>query len=95
LFERQLQRRCLTAFSYPPSTLARVLRLQRFLSMIRSPRRRYQSLSDLAAAAGYADQAHLARDCLELIGQRPLFAVRTGGHVPGVRSVQATATANS
>jgi AraC-like DNA-binding protein len=68
---RQLQRHCLTAFGYPASTLARVLRLQRFLVMVRSPLRRCQSLSALAAAAGYADQAHLARDCHELTGHRP------------------------
>ena len=31
---RQLHRRCLTAFGYGPSTLARLLRLQRFLALV-------------------------------------------------------------
>ena len=61
---RQLHRRCLTAFGYGPKTLARILRLQRALALARGG----TALADTAAQAGYADQAHLARDVKELAG---------------------------
>ncbi|MFJ9693224.1 helix-turn-helix domain-containing protein [Kitasatospora sp. NPDC101183] len=61
---RQLHRRSLTAFGYGPKTLARILRLQRALALARSG----VPLAETAARAGYADQAHLARDVRELAG---------------------------
>ncbi|MDQ0752232.1 AraC-like DNA-binding protein [Streptomyces africanus] len=61
---RQLHRRSLTAFGYGPKTLARVLRLRRALALAR----RGVPFADTAARAGYADQAHLARDVRELAG---------------------------
>ncbi|MGW6528097.1 helix-turn-helix domain-containing protein [Streptomyces venezuelae] len=61
---RQLHRRSLAAFGYGPKTLARVLRLQRALALARDG----LAYADAAAAAGYADQAHLARDVKELTG---------------------------
>ena len=69
LSERQLHRRCLAAFGYGAKTLDRVLRLQRFLALGRaSPT---ASLAQLAAEAGYADQAHLGHDCRGLAGATP------------------------
>ena len=62
--ERQLQRRCRTAFGYGPKTLHRVLRFQRALRLARAGGR----LADVAAVVGYADQAHLARDTRQLAG---------------------------
>jgi AraC-like DNA-binding protein len=62
--ERQLQRRCRTAFGYGPKTLHRVLRFQRALRLARGGGR----LADVAAVAGYADQAHMARDTRSLAG---------------------------
>lgn len=62
--ERQLHRRALTAFGYGPKTLARVLRLQRALGMVRGG----TLPADAAAMAGYADQAHLSREVRELAG---------------------------
>jgi AraC-like DNA-binding protein len=62
--ERQLQRRCRTAFGYAPKTLHRVLRFQRALRLARGGRR----LADVAAVVGYADQAHMARDTRRLAG---------------------------
>ncbi|MFC8195666.1 helix-turn-helix domain-containing protein [Streptomyces sp. NPDC057298] len=62
--ERQLHRRSLVAFGYGPKTLARVLRLQRALALARSG----LPQADTAARAGYADQAHLARDVRDLAG---------------------------
>ncbi|MGV9254145.1 helix-turn-helix domain-containing protein [Streptomyces sp. NPDC003697] len=61
---RQLHRRCLTAFGYGPKTLARVLRLQRALALARDG----VPFAETAARAGFADQAHLARDVRELAG---------------------------
>jgi AraC-like DNA-binding protein len=69
LSERQLHRRCLTAFGYGAKTLDRVLRLQRFLALGRA--NAAASLAELAAAAGYADQAHLGHDCRALAGATP------------------------
>ncbi|MEU9187811.1 helix-turn-helix domain-containing protein [Streptomyces sp. NPDC048484] len=62
--ERQLHRRALAAFGYGPKTLARVLRLQRALRLARGG----VAPADTAAAAGYADQAHLSREVRELTG---------------------------
>lgn len=61
---RQLHRRSLVAFGYGPKTLARVLRLQRALGLARGG----APFADTAVRAGYADQAHLARDVRELTG---------------------------
>ncbi|MER6180283.1 helix-turn-helix transcriptional regulator [Streptomyces sp. NPDC001652] len=61
---RQLHRRCLAAFGYGPKTLARVLRLQRALGLARGG----VPYAETAVRAGFADQAHLARDVRELAG---------------------------
>jgi AraC-like DNA-binding protein len=62
---RQLHRRSLDAFGYGPKTLARVLRLQRALALVRAG----APYAEVAAAAGYTDQAHLARDTRALTGR--------------------------
>jgi AraC-like DNA-binding protein len=59
--ERTLRRRCEWAFGYGPKTLERILRFQRFLNLSR--RAPKLSTVELAAAAGYADQPHLVREC--------------------------------
>ncbi|MFI9344610.1 helix-turn-helix domain-containing protein [Streptomyces sp. NPDC052773] len=61
---RTLHRRSLAAFGYGPKTLARVLRLQRALALARAG----VPYAETAARAGFADQAHLARDVKELTG---------------------------
>jgi AraC-like DNA-binding protein len=61
---RQLHRRCLPAFGYGPKLLGRVLRLERALALGRDGR----PAAIAAAEAGFADQAHLARDVRELAG---------------------------
>jgi AraC-like DNA-binding protein len=66
--ERQLRRRFLAAVGYGPKTLQRVLRLRRFLSAARAGT---DGLASAAAGAGYADQAHLARECRALTGLTP------------------------
>ncbi|MGY4984199.1 helix-turn-helix domain-containing protein [Streptomyces nigrescens] len=64
LGERQLYRLSLDAFGYGPKTLARVLRLVRALDLARSG----MPYAQVAAHAGYADQAHLAREVKSLAG---------------------------
>ncbi|MFJ9706733.1 helix-turn-helix domain-containing protein [Streptomyces sp. NPDC101234] len=61
---RQLHRRSLASFGYGPKTLARVLRMQRALSLARAG----VPLAETAVLAGYADQPHLSRDVRELAG---------------------------
>ena len=68
--ERQLQRRFLAAVGYGPKTLQRVLRLRRFLSA-GADAARLDGLAAAAAGAGYADQAHLTRECRALTGLTP------------------------
>jgi hypothetical protein len=65
--ERQARRRFVVAVGYGPAVYRRVLRFQRAVALApRAP-----PLADLAAAAGYADQAHLARECRALAGLPP------------------------
>jgi AraC-like DNA-binding protein len=68
--ERKLHRRCLDAFGYGPKTLARILRMNRALDLARAG----TPFAAVAAQAGYADQAHLARDVRSMAGV-PLSAL--------------------
>ncbi|MFI0814473.1 helix-turn-helix domain-containing protein [Streptomyces sp. NPDC021098] len=61
---RQLHRRSLAAFGYGPKTLGRVLRLNRALELARGG----LPYAEVAVVAGYADQAHLAREVRGLAG---------------------------
>ncbi|MEU5163423.1 AraC family transcriptional regulator [Streptomyces sp. NPDC020875] len=61
---RRLHRRSLEVFGYGPKTLARILRLQRALALIG----RGTPHATAAVSAGYADQAHLAREMRLLSG---------------------------
>lgn len=67
--ERTLRRRCESAFGYGPKTLDRILRFQRFLRLLR--RTSEPRLAELAAACGFADQAHLTREVGRLGGLTP------------------------
>ncbi|MEV6873506.1 helix-turn-helix domain-containing protein [Amycolatopsis sp. NPDC051128] len=65
--ERRLRRRFVQAVGYGPATYLRVARFQRAVALApRAP-----GLAALAAAAGYADQAHLSRECRALTGLTP------------------------
>lgn len=72
--ERTLRRRCQDAFGYGPKTLARILRLQRFL---RAPAE--QALLRRALDAGYGDASHLVRETRLLTGLAP-SALLAGRH---------------
>ncbi|MBC6460563.1 AraC family transcriptional regulator [Actinomadura sp. HBU206391] len=70
LSERQLHRRCLGVFGYGPKTLARILRMNRAVELARAG----TPFATVAVIAGYADQAHLAREVKALTGV-PLSAL--------------------
>jgi AraC-like DNA-binding protein len=70
LSERQFRRRCQAAAGYGPKTLQRVLRFQRFVRLLDAAPAP-PDLAAVAAQAGYADQAHLTRDCAALSGLTP------------------------
>lgn len=67
--ERQLRRRFVDAIGYGPKTFQRIRRLRRFVALAAGTAE--PNLADLAFAAGYADQPHLARDVRELAGCTP------------------------
>jgi AraC-like DNA-binding protein len=77
--ERQMRRRFHAQVGYGPKTLERIMRLQRFLDAVRraagAPRAE-PGLAVLAAEIGYADQAHLIRDCRALTGRTPTDLLR-------------------
>jgi AraC-like DNA-binding protein len=70
LSERQLRRRCHAAVGYGPKTLHRVLRFRRFLTRADAGGP-HADLVRLALEAGFADQAHLTRECTRLTGLSP------------------------
>jgi AraC-like DNA-binding protein len=72
----QLRRRCLSTLGVTPKALQRTLRFQGFLALAQAGaaptgRRNADGLSGLAVDVGYADQAHLTRECVRLTGQTP------------------------
>jgi AraC-like DNA-binding protein len=70
--DRKLRRRCRTAFGHGAKTMHRVVRFQRFLALHgRNPRATEDGLGRLAWDAGFADQAHLTRECVALTGLPP------------------------
>ena len=64
LSARHLQRWVRAAFGYGPKTLTKILRMQRAVVLAR----RGTPFAEVSATAGYADQAHLARDVKALAG---------------------------
>jgi AraC-like DNA-binding protein len=83
LSQRQLRRRCHAAVGYGPKTLQRVLRFRRFVARIDAlapdpagSDLAGLDLAGLAAQAGYADQAHLTRECGRLAGLPPAALAR-------------------
>ena len=84
LSPRQLRRRFHACVGYGPKTLQRVLRFRRFASRIDALSPNLQDpqrpdgldLARLAVQAGYADQAHLTRECGRLAGLTPAALAR-------------------
>jgi AraC-like DNA-binding protein len=74
--ERSLRRRVQAAAGLAPKPLHRILRFQAFLALAQYAIAQGRAPSDeglarLAAAAGYADQPHLNRECVRLTGVAP------------------------
>ncbi|MGD9530519.1 MAG: DUF6597 domain-containing transcriptional factor [Pseudonocardia sp.] len=72
----QLRRRCLHAVGVGPKVLQRTLRFQGFLALAQAGatatgRCGADGMAGLAVDAGYADQAHLGRECVRLTGLTP------------------------
>lgn len=72
----QLRRRCLDSVGVGPKVLQRTLRFQGFLALAqeavgRSDHRGADGMAGLAVDVGYADQAHLGRECVRLTGLTP------------------------
>ena len=74
--ERQLHRRFSGAIGYGPKMFQSVLRFQRLLKTAREKGMEH-SLADLAASAGYADQAHMTRDVHRFANIRPTMLLRS------------------
>jgi len=69
LSERTLRRRCDQIFGYGPRTLARILRLQRLLGLLRTDPK--LTLATAAAVVGFADQSHMTREVRSLTTLAP------------------------
>jgi AraC-like DNA-binding protein len=67
--ERALRRRFNDAIGYGPKRLDRIIRFRRLLRL--TGLHRDGGLAAVAAELGYADQAHLTRECRELSGLTP------------------------
>ncbi|MFI9597332.1 DUF6597 domain-containing transcriptional factor [Nonomuraea sp. NPDC052265] len=78
LSERQLRRRSVAAFGYSPKTLQRIARFQRALTLARAG----VPPAEVAARAGYADQAHLSHDVRRLSGVPLGRLVSSVRHLP-------------
>lgn len=76
LAPRELRRRVRREVGYGPKTLQRVLRFRRFHRALDEVTRGRASLAAAALDAGYADQAHLTRECRELTGSTPAALAR-------------------
>lgn len=82
--ERQLRRRFERTVGYGWRTLARVHRFQRLLLL--HERAPHRGLARLAAEAGYADQAHMARELRRLSGRTPAALLASGARAAGERT---------
>jgi len=86
--ERSFRRQCHATIGVGPKALQRMLRFQGLLARVqyavsRGRRPASDGLALLAAEAGYADQAHLAHECLRLTGVTPRVFLRETAEVCG------------
>ncbi len=66
---RYLTEQFTAEYGLPPKTMAGLLRLERTVSMLKRPGN--ARLGEVAAACGYADQAHMNRDWQRIVGRSP------------------------
>jgi AraC-like DNA-binding protein len=86
---QHLRRLFLRHVGISPKELARVARLQR--AVARLQRHRAESLASAAAALGYFDQAHMARDFRLLAGASPTTVRAEAGSIFPIQSLLARA----
>jgi len=77
LATRELHRRFHRSIGYGPKALQRVQRFGRFIRRIAVVADGSATLASLAADLGYADQAHLGRECRQIAGSSPGALVRS------------------
>jgi AraC-like DNA-binding protein len=73
---RQLQRRFVISAGYGPKMFQCVLRFQRLLNEAHRTGKR-RTLADLAANAGYSDQAHMTREIQRFANRSPASVLRS------------------
>jgi AraC-like DNA-binding protein len=83
--ERQLRRRCASSIGLAPKVLHRMLRFQGFLALVQHALSQGRppaadGLARLAAEAGYADQSHLTRESVRLMGIPPGAFLHEAAH---------------
>lgn len=74
--ERETRRLFAEEVGLPPKALQRVLRFRRVLQMLPRLAQRQETAAAIAAEAGYADQAHLSRECRRIAGETPRSLAR-------------------
>jgi AraC-like DNA-binding protein len=67
--ERHARRETIKTFGYPPKTVERIWRVQRFLHVARAPGR--INLARMASTVGFSDQAHMTREVRSITGLTP------------------------
>jgi AraC-like DNA-binding protein len=77
---RMMHRQFTASCGYSPKHFQRIMRMQTLLRGVRAGRT--SSLSSLAIAAGYSDQAHMTRDFRAITGFTPSAYLASGG-APG------------
>ncbi len=91
LSERQLHRRCVAAVGYGPKLLQRVLRFRAFIAAAEAAGAN-ADLGRLAHETGYADQAHLTRECTALSGLPPAALLKARLPAPAAAAAGAGTT---
>lgn len=77
LATRELHRRFVHHVGYGPKALHRVLRFGGFIRRLAAVASGKVTLGSLAVDLGYADQAHLCRECRQIAGSSPGALLRT------------------
>lgn len=84
--ERTLERKFLRFIGATPKMYARVLRLRSAVNL----RKQIPAWADIALVAGYCDQSHLIRDCVEIYGESPESLFPTPINVDTIQSDHAS-----
>jgi AraC-like DNA-binding protein len=89
LSARELRRRFGDHVGYGPKALQRILRFHAFVRRVRTRAASGDGLARIAADLGYADQAHLTRECRAISGSTPAALAAAGAPTALGRNLQA------